>query len=192
MYYVWKLLTNILAWFQSPYKFKVFNLAFFSTICWSETRLQDLFHKRWNCSTKGGTVPQKVELFHKKWNCSTLCRSSRMLPHFMGSCSTFLGRCSTNCGTVPQKVKLFHKKWNCSTFFRSSRILPKIEQAPTPHFKNDRQQILWWVMSKKSHFIFKAILTMPLLSTSGLKYHDISTKTSIHKIDFCNLARIVE
>ena len=70
MYYVWKLLTNILAWLQSPYKLKVFNLAFFSTICWSETRLQDLFHKLWNCSTKGGTVPQKVELFHKKWNCS--------------------------------------------------------------------------------------------------------------------------
>ena len=74
MYYVWKLLTNILAWLLSPYKFKMFNLAFCSTICWSETRLQDLFHFMGSCSTFSGrcstncgTVPQKVELFHFMW-----------------------------------------------------------------------------------------------------------------------------
>ena len=107
----------------------MFNLAFCSTIWWSETRLKDLFHFMWSCSTFSGrcstncgTVLQKVELFHKKWNCSTLCRSSWMLPHFMGSCSTFSVRCSTNCGTVPQKVELFHKKWNCST---KSGTVPK-------------------------------------------------------------------
>ena len=27
-------------------------------------QIVELFHKKWNCSTKSGTVPQKVELFH--------------------------------------------------------------------------------------------------------------------------------
>ena len=47
------------------------NLALCSTICGTETRLQDQFHFLGRCSTflrrcsiNCGTVPQKVELFH--------------------------------------------------------------------------------------------------------------------------------
>ena len=50
-----------------------------STICGTETRLQDMFNFFGSYSTFLGAVPQIVELFHKKWDCSTLCQSSRML-----------------------------------------------------------------------------------------------------------------
>ena len=62
---------------------KCSNLALCSTICGTETRLQDLFHILGRCSTNCGTVPLFVELFHKKWNCSTLCRSSWIQPKYL-------------------------------------------------------------------------------------------------------------
>ena len=52
----------------------MFNLALCSTICGTETHLQDLFHFLGRCSTflrhcsiNCGTVPQKVGLFHFVW-----------------------------------------------------------------------------------------------------------------------------
>ena len=57
--------------YRVPRKFRIFNLALCSTICGTETRLQDLLHFfgscstfSGSCSTNCGTVPKKVELFH--------------------------------------------------------------------------------------------------------------------------------